>query len=130
LGPFVGFRTSTDFGKTWKETPHTPAKPIFGESGMWNYPVKIGSPHFVDYGRELEHSPDGKAYLAAHGAEYPDSKPRFGNLSWITGDQIYLLRVSPTLDNINDASKYEFYAGHAEHREHQRYQEIRVLCRP
>lgn len=111
LGPLVGFRTSTDYGKTWVETPHTPAKPIFGETGMWGYPVKIGSPHFVDFGKELEHSPDGKAYLVAHGAVDPDAKPRFANLSWITGDQIYLLRVTPSLENLNDASKYEFFAG-------------------
>ena len=25
--------------------------------------VKFGAPHFVDFGQELEHSPDGKAYL-------------------------------------------------------------------
>ena len=30
LGPFVGFRYSTDFGKTWIQTPRTPAKPLFG----------------------------------------------------------------------------------------------------
>jgi hypothetical protein len=79
---------------------------------MWGYPVKIGSPHFVDFGRNMEHSPDGKAYLVAHGAPEPDPKPRFGNLSWISGDQIYLLRVTPTIENINDASQYEFFAGH------------------
>ena len=78
---------------------------------MWGYPVKIGSPHFVDFGRNMEHSPDGKAYLVAHGAPEPDPKPRFGNLSWISGDQIYLLRVTPSIANMNDASKYEFYAG-------------------
>src|SRR5450432_541347 len=33
LGPFVGFRVSTNFGKTWIDTPHTPASPLFGESG-------------------------------------------------------------------------------------------------
>ncbi len=112
LGPFVGFRVSRDFGKTWQETPHTPDKPLFGETGMWGYPVKIGSPHFVDLGKDMEHSPDGKAYLVAHGAEYPDPKPRFGNLSWITGSQIYLLRVTPSPEAMNDASAYEFYAGH------------------
>ena len=111
LGPFVGFRISKDFGKTWTDTPHTPAKPLFGETGMWGYPVKIGSPHFVDFGRNMEHSPDGKAYLVAHGAPEPDPKPRFGNLSWISGDQVYLLRVMPSIANMNDASKYEFYAG-------------------
>lgn len=111
LGPFVGFRYSTDFGKTWTDTPHTPAKSLFRETGMWGYPVKIGSPHFVDFGKNMEHSPDGKAYLVAHGAPEPDPKPRFGNLSWISGDQIYLLRVTPGIANMNDASKYEFYAG-------------------
>ena len=115
LGPLVGFRTSTDFGKTWRETPHTPSQPLFGESGMWGYPVKIGSPHFVDFGRELEHSPDGKAYLVAHGAVDPDPKPRFANLSWITGDQVYLLRVAPSPATMNDASQYEFYAGTDRH---------------
>ncbi|MBN1505764.1 MAG: hypothetical protein JW955_02905 [Sedimentisphaerales bacterium] len=112
LGPFVGFRISKDFGRTWIDTPHTPARPLFGETGMWGYPVKIGAPHVVDFGKNMEHSPDGKAYLVAHGAPEPDPKPRFGNLSWISGDQIYLLRVTPSIEAINDASKYEFFAGH------------------
>ena len=34
LGPFVGFRYSTDFGKTWTQTPCTPAKPLFGEAAL------------------------------------------------------------------------------------------------
>ncbi|NTV81214.1 MAG: hypothetical protein HGA24_07310, partial [Candidatus Aminicenantes bacterium] len=63
LGPFVGFRVSADLGRSWKETPHTPDKPIFGETGINGYPVKIGSPHFVDFGKDMQHSPDGKAYL-------------------------------------------------------------------
>ena len=57
---------------------------------MWGYPVKIGAPHFVDFGKNMEHSPDGNAYLVGHGAEYPDKEPRVANLSWISGDQIYL----------------------------------------
>jgi len=112
LGPLVGFRVSTDYGRTWKETPHTPEKPLFGESGMWGYPVKIGAPHFVDFGKNMEYSPDGNAYLVAHGAPEPDPKPRFANLSWISGDQIYLIRVKPGIANINDPSKYEFFAGY------------------
>ena len=112
LGPLVGFRVSTDHGRTWKETPHTPEKPLFGETGMWGHPVKLGAPHFVDFGQNMEHSPDGKAYLVGHGAVEPDPKPRFANLSWITGDQVYLTRVIPSIQNINDASKYEFFAGH------------------
>ena len=112
LGPFVGFRISTDFGKSWIETPHTPSEPLFGENGMGGYPAKIGSPHFVDFGKNMEHSPDGKAYLITHGAEPDDPEPRFANLSWITGDQIYLIRVSPGIGNMNDASQYEFFYGH------------------
>jgi hypothetical protein len=112
LGPFVGFRISKDFGRTWTECPHSPAKPIFGENGKWGYPVKIGSPHFVDFGKNMEHSPDGKAYLIAHGASPDDPKPRFGNASWITGDQIYLLRVTPSPEAINDSTQYEFFGGY------------------
>lgn len=111
MGPFVGFRYSKDYGHTWKECSHTPEKPLFGESGINGYPVKIGSPHFVDFGKNMQHSPDGKAYLIAHGADTTDTKGRFWNDSWITGDQIYLLRVTPTIENMNDPSKYEFYAG-------------------
>jgi len=111
LGPFVGFRYSTDYGHTWTPCPHTPADPIFGETGLNGYPVKIGAPHFVDFGKNMEHSPDGKAYLVAHGADTSDTKWRFWNASWITGDQIYLLRVTPSIENINDATKYEFYGG-------------------
>ena len=111
LGPFVGFRISTDKGIKWKDCPHTPEKPIFGENGLNGYPVKIGSPHFVDFGKNMEYSPDGKAYMVAHGADIHDKMPRFWNQSWITGDQIYLLRVKPSIENINDISKWEFYGG-------------------
>ena len=111
LGPFVGFRYSTDYGRTWKECGHTPEKSIFNETGLNGFPVKIGSPHFVDFGKNMQHSPDGKAYLVAHGADNNDTQPRFYNASWITGDQIYLFRVTPTIENINDISKYEFFAG-------------------
>ena len=41
LGPLVGFLVSLDLGRTWKETPHTPDKSLFGETGMWGHPVKI-----------------------------------------------------------------------------------------
>ncbi len=111
LGPFVGFRWSTDFGRTWTQTPHTPEKALFGESALNGEPVRIGAPHFVDLGKELEHSPDGKAYLVAHGASQGPDGRRYGYNSWITGDEIYLARVTPSIANMNDASKYEFFAG-------------------
>jgi hypothetical protein len=110
LGPFVGFRWSTDFGKTWTQTPCTPTAPLFGENGLNGEPVKIGSPHFVDFGKNMEHSPDGKAYLVAHGASDGKNR-RFAYDSWITGDEIYLIRVTPAIETMNDASKYEFFAG-------------------
>ncbi len=114
LGPFVGFRISKDFGKTWEPCPHTAENPIFGECGIAGYPVKIGSPHFVDFGRNMEDSPDGKAYLVAHGSDlkfYPVAPENFAHNSWITGDQIYLIRVTPSPETINDSGAYEFYSG-------------------
>jgi len=111
MGPFVGFHYSTNYGRTWTQCPHKPDNPLFGETGINGYPVKIGAPHFVDFGKNMQYSPDGKAYMVAHGADTTDAKWRFWNDSWITGDQIYLLRVTPSPDNINDVSKYEFFGG-------------------
>lgn len=113
MGPFVGFRWSTDLGKTWTQTPCTPEKPLFGESGLKGEPVKIGAPHFVDLGKNLEHSPDGKAYLVAQGASEGLNR-RYAYNSWITADQVYLIRVTPSIENMNDATKYEFFAGHGD----------------
>jgi hypothetical protein len=111
LGPFVGFRHSMDLGKSWTDTPHSPAKPLLGEPAVKGGPIKLGAPHFVDFGKNMMHSPDGKAYLAGHGAAADDPSPRPANLSWITGDQIYLARVKPSIETINDPNSYEFYAG-------------------
>jgi len=69
-------------------------------------PVRMGAPHFVDFGRNLEHSPDGYAYLVGHG-----SRTRGANLSWISGDEITLARVVPTPETIHDAARYEWAAG-------------------
>jgi hypothetical protein len=107
LGPFVGFRVSTDRGASWEDPPHTPSAPIFGESGKRNAKVRFGAPHFVDFGRNMEHSPDGKAYLVGHGATRP-----YANLAWIAGDAVFACRVTPSPETINDPSAYEFFAGH------------------
>jgi len=112
LGPFVGFRTSTDMGQTWKETPHSPGNPIFPDPVAPFKDTKIGAPHFVDFGKNMENSPDGNAYLVAHGSIDNDPMPKCDNASWITGDAIYLLRVKPSIENMNDASKYEFFSGY------------------
>jgi hypothetical protein len=112
LGPVPGFRISRDYGKTWIDSPLSPAHPLFPESGKNGQKVKMGTPHFVDFGRNMEYSPDGKAYLVGHGASDPDAKPRTANLSWIAGDEIYLARVRPSPETINRLEEYEFYAGH------------------
>ena len=111
LGPFVGFRTSNDWDHYttrwedgyWNPCPHTGGDSLFQENPSVA-PVKIGAPHFVDFGCNLEHSPDGKAYLVAHGSTRPEDWN-----SWIQGDEVYLLRVAP--ESLNDLSAYEFYAG-------------------
>jgi len=113
IGPFIGFRISTKLGKTWNECCNSPRKSLFNENGLQGHPIKIGSPHFVDFGKNMEHSPDGKAYLVAHGSDlkfYPVKN--FAHLSWITGDQIYLIRVNPSIETINDNDAYEYFAGY------------------
>ena len=110
LGPLVGFRYSTDLGNTWTQTPCTPVKPLFGEHALNGEPVKFGAPHFVDFGKNMEHSPDGKAYIVGHGASDGVNR-RFGYNSWITGDEIYIARVTPSIENVNDMSKWEFFDG-------------------
>lgn len=106
MGPFVGFRISHDYGVTWQETALTPSNPLFGEDPR-KAKVKIGSPHFVDFGQDMGHSPDGHAYLVAHGASISGVCS-----NWIQGDEIYLLRVHPSPDQINERAAYEFFAGH------------------
>jgi hypothetical protein len=112
LGPMPGFRISRDFGKTWVPSPHTAERPLFPEPAEPCGPVKIGSPHFVDFGQNMAASPDGKAYLVAHGSTRTSPPAPYAHNSWITGDEIYLLRVTPSPDTINDLKSYEFFAGH------------------
>ena len=120
LGPFVGFRISRDYGETWTDEPNDPARPLFGEPALddedepnW-MPIQIGEPFFVDFGQNMEHSPDGKAYLVAHGAAERRGRPEILTSGWGLGDEAYLLRVTPSPDTMNDAGAYEFFAGHDE----------------
>ncbi len=136
LGPIPGFQISRDYGKTWTDSPLTPERPLFPEPAKYLGPVKMGAPHFVDFGKNMEYSPDGKAYLLGMGAEVNDPLPRpclkldgagnliqvdpskctnhfaHANLSWISADQVYLARVKPSPETINDLKAYEFFAGH------------------
>ena len=135
LGPMPGFQLSRDLGKTWAPSPLSPATPLFPEPKEYLGPVKMGAPHFVDFGQNMKHSPDGKAYLLGMGAEDRDPKPRpcikpgppgkgfqlnpgcdadfaHANLGWISADEAYLARVRPSPETINRLGAYEFFAGH------------------
>lgn len=108
IGPFIGFRYSRDYGKTWTDTPHTGANNLFQESAFAEHRVKMGIPHFVDLGKNMQNSPDGKAYLVGHGAARSSAERPI----WIRGDQVYIARVVPSPADVNDRSKWEFFAGH------------------
>jgi hypothetical protein len=107
MGPFVGFSVSHDLGRSWVAPPWTPAVPIFGETGKQGAKVKMGAPHFVDFGCNMRWSPDGRAYLVGHGGSSSSAE-----VSWVSGDEIYLARVRPTPATINSPTSYEFFAGH------------------
>ena len=111
LGPFVGFRHSTDFGKTWTDTLHTPAKPLFRETGMWGYPVKIGSPHFVDF----------EEHRALAGRQSLSRRPRR------PGARPEAALRQPELDQRRPNLPAP---RHAQHRQHERRLQVRVLRRP
>jgi hypothetical protein len=110
-GPLPGFRISKDYGKNWIACPLNLYNPLFPESGKNGQHVKMGTPHFVDFGKNLEYSPDGKAYLVGHGAADDDPNPRVANNSWIAGDAVYMARVKPSPETINNIASYEFFAG-------------------
>jgi len=110
-GPFVGFMTSTDKGKTWDEPRMKMTgydDNLFGESAPNNHSskVKFGAPHVVDFGQNNEHSPGGYIYIVGHGAENSASPT-----SWMQASEVYMARVKPTVHDVNDRSRWEFYAG-------------------
>ncbi len=142
LGPYLGCRYSRDFGKTWVESPCTPWAPLFSQdihgaavklhalehtkkvfngdapgSDIGALIPTVGLPqlgvmHFVDFGKNMQHSLDGKAYLVGHGAAPDATHPRLGAVSWLSGDAIYLTRVALSPESVNDAGQYEFFAGY------------------
>lgn len=80
--------------------------------------ICITHPRFADLGRENELSPDGYAYVFAHGSEEcVDSKSLNRDDSaamWGNGDSIYLFRVvlkEPKAENILSPSEWEIYGG-------------------
>eukprot|EP00929_Paragymnodinium_shiwhaense_P100045 TRINITY_DN62068_c0_g1_i1.p1 TRINITY_DN62068_c0_g1~~TRINITY_DN62068_c0_g1_i1.p1 ORF type:complete len:496 (-),score=18.09 TRINITY_DN62068_c0_g1_i1:40-1527(-) len=117
-GPFLGFRWSTDGGETWTEPrPYLRngyRDSLFGEGASDNHSSKIkyGAPHVVDFGRELEHAPaedpETFMYIVGHGASQPASPT-----SWMQGSEVYLARVRPTIEDVQNASQWQFFAGRA-----------------
>ncbi len=117
-GALCGFRTSTDYGQNWNtgSAPYprgaSSVQGLFPEPASRNAPVKFGTPHFVDFGQNMQHSPDGKAYIVGHGAVASDPSVRpVANCSWITGDSVYMARVTPSINTINDESQWEYFGG-------------------
>eukprot|EP00039_Didymoeca_costata_P021618 m.344993 g.344993 ORF g.344993 m.344993 type:complete len:521 (+) comp25570_c0_seq1:139-1701(+) len=111
MGPFIGFRYSTDKGKTWTEPSQNTSNNLFNEPLHPNGVVKMGAPHVVDYGQGNKHSPDGKVYIVGNGClqTHPGS-----NCSWISGDAVFMARVTinpKQPQSINDASNWEFWTG-------------------
>ena len=130
LQPFIGFRVSENFGQDWCDET-TPDSPLFENAhDKWvnahnvafnPFEVMIGAPHFVDFGQNMEYAPvdaaTGRkwAYMVAHGA---DAGSDLSHVSWVSGDNIYLLRilmpegrdVKANSEYINDASNWQYYA--------------------
>jgi hypothetical protein len=102
------FRISRDLGQTWEWSPFDDHDPVIPEIGACagGPAMKFGNAHFVDFGRNMEHSPDGYAYLVGHGTGDPE-----GMSNWSTGDAVFLARVMPTPEAINHKSSYEYFAG-------------------
>jgi len=109
LGPFTWWRWSEDGGKTWTDPGQkmtSDTDNLFGETSYNNSKVKMGAPHVIDLGRNLESSPDGNAYLIATGASLPNEYE-----SWMQGSQVYIAKFLPTPSLINNRSNYKFWDG-------------------
>jgi hypothetical protein len=111
IGPLVGFGISQDYGLTWSDTTLTPSNNLFQESAKNGNQVNMGMPHFVDLGNNMEYSPDGNAYLIAHGALLPQGAGAAPTLGLFHGDLSYLARTVPSPQTINTLAAWEFYAG-------------------
>jgi len=152
LQPFIGFRLSSDFGETWYDRTE-PNDPIFENPhekwvnahnvGFNEYEIMIGAPHFVDFGVNLKYAPTDKAtgrkwaYMVAHGA---DPLCDLAHTSWISGDNIYLLRilmpegrdVAVNASYFNDSSNWQYYSKDGKYRNWNRdnLQEVYANIKP
>lgn len=132
LQPFVGFRYSYNKGVSWEDNTN-PNAPLFeyphekeiidlnGNLFFNEKEILIGAPHFVDFGMNLEYAPVDPvtnrkyAYMVAHGA---DAGSVIAHNSWVSGDNVYLLRVlmpekTPAENAVylNNYENWEYYCG-------------------
>ncbi|XP_065841942.1 uncharacterized protein [Oscarella lobularis] len=112
-GPFLDWRYSSVVSPTKPPEWHEPrvsmkndTDNLFNQTSKNNTKVKIGAVHVVDFGKNMEHAPNGKVYVIGHGAESSSAHE-----SWMQGDSVYLARGTPDPLQINNASAWEFYSG-------------------
>ncbi|CAF1477974.1 unnamed protein product [Rotaria sordida] len=116
-GPLISFRYTVDQGHTWYDYnlhPKNDTDNLFNQSSYNRQKIKYGALHFVDFGKNQQWSPDGYVYLIGHGSNssFPASlNTSFPIESWNEGDQIYLCRVWPSIQTINDFDQFEFWNG-------------------
>jgi hypothetical protein len=99
LEPWVGFRYSSDKGVTWTDPtdPEITLLEPHHDGGKGGKEIMIGAPHFVDFGKNMEHSPVDQAtgrkyaYMVGHGADAGIQIAAHN--SWIQGDNTYLIRI-------------------------------------
>eukprot|EP00041_Stephanoeca_diplocostata_P025376 m.661222 g.661222 ORF g.661222 m.661222 type:complete len:1283 (+) comp22735_c0_seq3:18-3866(+) len=110
MGPFVGFRFSTNRGVTWQESKWNVTHNLFGERA--GAPIKMGAPHVVDHGPENADSPDGALYMVGNGCMHTHAN---SNCSWISGDGVFLARATrfsaANPDSLNTRDNWEFACG-------------------
>jgi hypothetical protein len=122
-GPLISFAFSSDGGSSWNYEN----SPLWGgreggeaPSGVFeaidvSKPIRLGVPRFADLGPNLEHSPDGRAYLIGKGCAKNDGV----HCSFMTGDSAFLARTrvpfsvliaSRNVTALNLADSWEFSA--------------------
>ena len=88
-------------------------------NGTWKGKVRMGTPHVVDLGRELEFSaqangggdPTPRVYLVADGAT--NSVDPYAPQTWMMGSETYIARtkVAPNPNVMDDSNAWEFAVG-------------------
>lgn len=111
LGPVGDIRYSMDAGASWtapRASMTSWTDNLWHEEAVNNSKVVMGAPHAIDFGQNMQHSPDGRMYLVATGAIGPQSYQ-----SWMQGDSVHLARTvaSPDPTQINNAQFWEFWTG-------------------